>query len=288
MRRRNAVDSVAVDLLRHGADVLADSGGPGQSGIQLDERTPMMAPPLTSATAAARRTWRAAYGCTTTTQEQERTRSSCCTGSLRPRGSGATSSSRSSPRATASSRPTTEAPGIPRVRGSTPASRPTSAPRAPCPGAATPSGRWRRTSISCFTTTCGSRSRRSSWGSTSGRWWRPPTPSATATTRERWATEKPHSPGRTFYERVKNSPTEWHFSFHQVLDLPEALVSGTRAAVPAVLLRPTRRQAHRGGRRRIRPGLRATGSDARGFDLYRAFPAAMPRTSVPRSPRAGS
>ncbi len=33
-------------------------------------------------------------------------------------------------------------------------------------------------------------------------------------------------PGTTWFDRMKASPTEWHFSFHNVLDLPELLVTG--------------------------------------------------------------
>lgn len=33
-------------------------------------------------------------------------------------------------------------------------------------------------------------------------------------------------PGSTFYHNTKNSPLVWHFTFHAVPDLPEALVQG--------------------------------------------------------------
>ena len=78
-------------------------------------------------------------------------------------------------------------------------------------------------------------------------------------------------PGTAFYERVKNSPTEWHFSFHQVLDLPEALVSGRERQYLQYFFdrhaaRPTAVDVDAFVRAYEQPGaMRA------GFDLYRAF-----------------
>jgi pimeloyl-ACP methyl ester carboxylesterase len=33
-------------------------------------------------------------------------------------------------------------------------------------------------------------------------------------------------PGSTFYEQVKSNPDAFHFVFHRILDLPEALIAG--------------------------------------------------------------
>jgi pimeloyl-ACP methyl ester carboxylesterase len=79
-------------------------------------------------------------------------------------------------------------------------------------------------------------------------------------------------PGTDFYERVKSSPTEWHFAFHQVLDLPEALVSGRERQYLQYFFdrhaaRPTAVDTEAFVRAYTQPGaMRA------GFDLYRAFP----------------
>ncbi len=79
-------------------------------------------------------------------------------------------------------------------------------------------------------------------------------------------------PGTDLYERVKNSPTEWHFAFHQVLDLPEALVSGRERQYLQYFFdrhaaRPTAVDVDEFVRAYEQPGaMRAA------FDLYRAFP----------------
>jgi len=78
-------------------------------------------------------------------------------------------------------------------------------------------------------------------------------------------------PGTSFYERVKSSPTEWHFSFHKVLDLPEALVAGRERLYLQYFFdrhaaRPTAVDTDAYVRAYEQPGaMRA------GFDLYRAF-----------------
>lgn len=78
-------------------------------------------------------------------------------------------------------------------------------------------------------------------------------------------------PGTSYYERIKSTPTDWHFSFHGILDLPEALVAGRervylqyfydrQAARPTAIDVDTFVHAYE------QPGaMRA------GFDLYRAF-----------------
>src|SRR3954452_18698787 len=78
-------------------------------------------------------------------------------------------------------------------------------------------------------------------------------------------------PGTSFYEEVKHSPTEWHFLFHQVLDLPEALVAGRERLYLQYFYdrqgaRPTAVDIDTFVRAYEQPGaMRA------GFDLYRAF-----------------
>ena len=78
-------------------------------------------------------------------------------------------------------------------------------------------------------------------------------------------------PGTSFYERVKRTPTEWHFSFHQILDLPEALVAGRERLYlqyfyDRLAARPTAVDTDAFVRAYEQPGaMRA------GFDLYRAF-----------------
>jgi len=78
-------------------------------------------------------------------------------------------------------------------------------------------------------------------------------------------------PGTAFYERIKNSATEWHFSFHQVLDLPEALTAGRERLYLQYFFdrhaaRPTAVDTEAYVRAYEQPGaMRA------GFDLYRAF-----------------
>jgi pimeloyl-ACP methyl ester carboxylesterase len=78
-------------------------------------------------------------------------------------------------------------------------------------------------------------------------------------------------PGTRFYERVKRSPTEWHFSFHDVLDLPELLVAGRERLYLQYFYdrlgaKPTAVDTETFARAYEQPGaMRA------GFDLYRAF-----------------
>lgn len=78
-------------------------------------------------------------------------------------------------------------------------------------------------------------------------------------------------PGTSFYERVKRTPTEWHFSFHNVLDLPEALVAGRERLYLQYFYdrlgaRPTAVDTCTFVAAYEQPGaMRA------GFDLYRAF-----------------
>jgi pimeloyl-ACP methyl ester carboxylesterase len=78
-------------------------------------------------------------------------------------------------------------------------------------------------------------------------------------------------PGTSYFERVKNTPTEWHFSFHNVLDLPEMLVAGRErqylqyffdrhAAKPTAVDADTYVRAYE-----------QAGAIRAGFDLYRAF-----------------
>ena len=78
-------------------------------------------------------------------------------------------------------------------------------------------------------------------------------------------------PGTSFYEEVKHSPTEWHFLFHQVLDLPEALVAGRERLYLQYFYD---RQGARPSAVDIDTFVRAyeqPGAMRAGFDLYRAF-----------------
>ena len=78
-------------------------------------------------------------------------------------------------------------------------------------------------------------------------------------------------PGTTVYDRMKATPTEWHFLFHQVLDLPETLVAGRERLYLQYFYdrqgaRPTAVDTDAFVRAYEQPGaMRA------GFDLYRAF-----------------
>jgi pimeloyl-ACP methyl ester carboxylesterase len=78
-------------------------------------------------------------------------------------------------------------------------------------------------------------------------------------------------PGTSFYDRIKHTPTEWHFLFHQVLDLPEALVAGRERLYLQYFYdrlgaRPTAVDTDAFVKAYEQPGaMRA------GFDLYRAF-----------------
>jgi pimeloyl-ACP methyl ester carboxylesterase len=78
-------------------------------------------------------------------------------------------------------------------------------------------------------------------------------------------------PGTSYYDRMKNTAHEWHFSFHQVLDLPELLVAGRERAYLQYFYdrqgaRPTAVDTETFARAYEQPGaMRA------GFDLYRAF-----------------
>lgn len=78
-------------------------------------------------------------------------------------------------------------------------------------------------------------------------------------------------PGTSFYDRIKHTSAEWHFLFHQVLDLPEALVAGRERLYLQYFYdrlgaRPTAVDTDAFVRAYEQPGaMRA------GFDLYRAF-----------------
>ena len=52
-------------------------------------------------------------------------------------------------------------------------------------------------------------------------------------------------PGTSWFERMKTTATEWHFSFHNVLDLPEMLVTGRERPYLQYFYRPPRRPTHR-------------------------------------------
>jgi len=78
-------------------------------------------------------------------------------------------------------------------------------------------------------------------------------------------------PGTGWFERMKSTATEWHFSFHNVLDLPEQLVAGRErlylqyfydrhAARPTAVDTDTYVRAYE-----------QAGALRAGFDLYRAF-----------------
>jgi pimeloyl-ACP methyl ester carboxylesterase len=78
-------------------------------------------------------------------------------------------------------------------------------------------------------------------------------------------------PGTAFFDRMKKSATEWHFSFHSVLDLPEMLVAGRErqylqyfydrhAARPTAVDTETYVRAYE-----------QAGAMRAAFDLYRAF-----------------
>ena len=78
-------------------------------------------------------------------------------------------------------------------------------------------------------------------------------------------------PGTSYYDRMKNTAHEWHFSFHQVLDLPEMLVAGRERAYLQYFYdrqgaRPTAVDTDTFAQAYEQPGaMRA------GLDLYRAF-----------------
>lgn len=78
-------------------------------------------------------------------------------------------------------------------------------------------------------------------------------------------------PGTSYYERMKDTATEWHFSFHRVLDLPEMLVAGRERLYLQYFYdrqgaRPTAVDTDTFAAAFEQPGaMRA------GFDLYRAF-----------------
>jgi pimeloyl-ACP methyl ester carboxylesterase len=78
-------------------------------------------------------------------------------------------------------------------------------------------------------------------------------------------------PGTDLFERMKSSATEWHFSFHNVLDLPEMMVAGRErlylqyfydrhAAKPTAVDTATYVRAYE-----------QAGAIRASFDLYRAF-----------------
>lgn len=78
-------------------------------------------------------------------------------------------------------------------------------------------------------------------------------------------------PGTEVFEHLKSSATEWHFTFHNVVDLPEALVAGRErlylqhffdrhAARPTAVAAEVYATAYE-----------QAGAMRAGFDLYRAF-----------------
>jgi pimeloyl-ACP methyl ester carboxylesterase len=78
-------------------------------------------------------------------------------------------------------------------------------------------------------------------------------------------------PGTAYFDRMKTTATEWHFGFHNVLDLPELLVAGRErqylqyffdrlAARPSVIDTDAYVRAYE-----------QAGAMRAGFDLYRAF-----------------
>ncbi len=78
-------------------------------------------------------------------------------------------------------------------------------------------------------------------------------------------------PGTAWFDRMRTSPTEWHFSFHGVLDLPELLVAGRERAYLQYFYdrhaaRPTAVDAETYVR-----AYEQAGAMRAGFDLYRAF-----------------
>jgi pimeloyl-ACP methyl ester carboxylesterase len=78
-------------------------------------------------------------------------------------------------------------------------------------------------------------------------------------------------PGTSYYERIKRTATDWYFSFHGILDLPEALVAGRERVYLQYFYdrqaaRPTAVDVETFVRAYEQPGaMRAA------FDLYRAF-----------------
>lgn len=78
-------------------------------------------------------------------------------------------------------------------------------------------------------------------------------------------------PGTEVFEHMKSTPTEWHFLFHQVLDLPEAMVAGRERVYLQYFYdrhaaRPTAIDADTYAR-----AYEQAGAMRAGFDLYRAF-----------------
>jgi pimeloyl-ACP methyl ester carboxylesterase len=82
-------------------------------------------------------------------------------------------------------------------------------------------------------------------------------------------------PGVAPWTEIKNNPAIWHFAFHAIPDLPEALVSGRQATYFSYFY--DRLSASLGG---VSASARATYVEAyarpealrAGFDWYRAFP----------------
>jgi pimeloyl-ACP methyl ester carboxylesterase len=78
-------------------------------------------------------------------------------------------------------------------------------------------------------------------------------------------------PGTSMYERIKRSPTEWHWAWLEIMDLPEAMIAGKEGHYLQHFYdrfagRPTRVDTQAYARAYAQPGaLRA------GFDLYRNF-----------------
>ncbi|WP_040162447.1 alpha/beta fold hydrolase [Nigerium massiliense] len=78
-------------------------------------------------------------------------------------------------------------------------------------------------------------------------------------------------PGTTIHEKMKNDPTLFHFSFHRIFDLPEALTAGRERwylqhFYDKLGFKPTAVDTEYFARQFNEPGaMRA------GFDLYRAF-----------------
>jgi pimeloyl-ACP methyl ester carboxylesterase len=78
-------------------------------------------------------------------------------------------------------------------------------------------------------------------------------------------------PGTSVFRRMKSTPTEWHFSFHNVLDLPEMLVAGRERAYLQYFFdrhaaRPTAVDTDA-----YAEAYEQVGAMRAGFDLYRAF-----------------
>ena len=93
-------------------------------------------------------------------------------------------------------------------------------------------------------------------------------------------TARHHSPGTSYFGRMKNAATDWHF-FLPRHPRPARTAGGRpRTPLSAVLLRPARRPTHRRGHRHLRKRLRQAGSDAGG-----ASTSTVPSSRTPRDVR---